>query len=138
MPPSKQKRITLSAEHKAALAVGRTQGRAVRKYLEALEQNRPRRGRKRTADSVRKQLTQVETRLDEAEGLERLRLTQHRFDLMAELGREDATEDMASLEKEFIGAAKQYGERKHISYSAWRAVGVPAGVLQKAGISRST
>ena len=32
---------------------------AVREYLKALEQNAPRRGRKRTPDGVRRQLTSV-------------------------------------------------------------------------------
>ena len=36
----------MSADHKAALAKGREEGRIVRRYLEALESNRPRRGRK--------------------------------------------------------------------------------------------
>ena len=43
----------MSDEHKAALADGRAQGRAVRAYLEALEANKPRRGRKRTPESMR-------------------------------------------------------------------------------------
>ena len=34
-------RSTMSDEHKAALAEGRDQGRAVRRYLEALETSRP-------------------------------------------------------------------------------------------------
>ncbi|MDQ1502388.1 MAG: hypothetical protein QOD57_115, partial [Actinomycetota bacterium] len=37
----------MSDEHKQALAEGRDQGRGVRLYLEALEKNRPKRGRKR-------------------------------------------------------------------------------------------
>ncbi len=44
----------MSAEHKAALAKGREEGRAVRRYLEALEEQRPRRGRKRTPESIKK------------------------------------------------------------------------------------
>ena len=53
MPPAAKKptKRTMSAEHKAALAEGREQGRAVREYLEALEAHKPRRGRKRTPDS---------------------------------------------------------------------------------------
>ena len=43
----------MSDEHKAALAEGRAQGRAVRAYLEALEANKPRRGRKRTVATAR-------------------------------------------------------------------------------------
>ena len=43
--------------HKQALAVGREQGRVIRGYLEALESTKPKRGRKRTPDSVRRRLT---------------------------------------------------------------------------------
>ncbi len=33
--------------------------------------------------------------------------------------------------------AKSYGERKGISYEAWRQLGVPAEVLKRAGITKS-
>ena len=52
MATSKRSKAPMSDEHKAALAEGRNQGRAVRNYLEALDQNRPKRGRKRTTESV--------------------------------------------------------------------------------------
>ena len=39
----------MTDEHKAALAQGRSEGRAVRDYLDALRANKPKRGRKRTA-----------------------------------------------------------------------------------------
>ncbi|GIU89637.1 MAG: hypothetical protein KatS3mg010_0736 [Acidimicrobiia bacterium] len=53
----------MSDDHKAALAEGRNQSRAVSRYLDALEANRPKRGRKRTADSVKKRLAAVEAEL---------------------------------------------------------------------------
>ena len=43
-------RTTMSDAHKVARAEGREQGRSVRHYLEALEQHRPKCGRKRTKD----------------------------------------------------------------------------------------
>ena len=52
----------MSAEHKAALAKGREEGRIVRQYLEALESTKPRRGRKRTPDSIRKRLATIDSR----------------------------------------------------------------------------
>ena len=45
---------SMSDAHKAALARGRTEGRTVRVYLEALPANKPSRGRKRTAESINK------------------------------------------------------------------------------------
>lgn len=132
MAPNK----SMSDEHKAALAEGREQGRAVRRYLEALEANKPRRGRKRTEASVRNRLETVDAKLAEADPVDRLLLTQERLDLTEELEAMQQKVDLAELEAAFIGAAKPYGERKGISYAAWREVGVPADVLRRAGISR--
>ena len=46
----------MTEEHKAALARGRSEGKAVRDYLDALRANKPKRGRKRTPDSIKKRL----------------------------------------------------------------------------------
>ena len=133
----KRTKSPMSAQHKEALAVGREQGRAVRRYLEALEANRPKRGRKRTTDSVKRQLTSVEQRLDSADPLNRLHLVQERRNLKDELDRKDRSVDMSALEREFVKAAPAYGERKGISYAAWREAGVSAAVLRRAGIQRA-
>lgn len=45
--------------------------------------------------------------------------------------------DVAELEEAFVNAATAYGARRGITYSAWRAAGVPPAVLRRAGISRS-
>jgi hypothetical protein len=127
----------MSKEHKAALAEGRDQGRAVRRYLEALEANKPKRGRKRSPDSMKKRLTAVEDEIAAADPLKRLHLVQERLDLQAALEATESTVDIAALEKEFVSAAAAYSERKGISYSAWRELGVPSSVLDKAGISRT-
>jgi len=126
----------MSAEHKAALAEGRAQGRAVRSYLRALESNRPKRGRKRTPESIKKRLDRIESDLQSAEDLKRLQLVQERIDLQRELSAGDENVDLGALEKDFAKAAKGYSERKGISYAAWRELGVPASTLKSAGISR--
>jgi hypothetical protein len=126
----------MSAEHKAALAEGRAQGRAVRQYLEALEAHKPKRGRKRTPDSIAKRLDRIDVELVDADPMKRLELIQERIDLKAELGSTTNKVDMSALEAEFVKAAKPYSERKGISYAAFRAVGVPAATLRDAGISR--
>ena len=51
----------MSAAHKAALAKGREQANAVRAYLDALEANRPKRGRKRTPESISKRIAAIDT-----------------------------------------------------------------------------
>jgi len=126
----------MSAAHKAALAEGRTQGRAVRAYLEALQANKPKRGRKRTAESIKKRLSAIDSELQSADPLRSLNLRQERRDLQSELATMSAKVDLSAVEKEFISAAKQYGARKGITYSVWREAGVSPGVLKKAGITR--
>lgn len=128
---------TMSADHKAALAQGRQQGRAVRAYLEALESSKPKRGRKRTPESVAKRLEAVESQIPDADPIKRLQLTQERIDLQAELDTKEETVDLEAAEKDFVAAAKGYSDRKGISYTAWRQAGVPASVLRTAGISRA-
>ncbi len=129
----------MSDEHKAALAEGREQGRAVRRYLEALEQHRPRRGRKRTKESIERRLSAIEERLQGAGPLDRLQLTQERMDLEAELATMNGDGvDMTQLEEAFVAAAADYGARRGITYAAWREAGVPASMLGRAGIGRST
>jgi hypothetical protein len=137
MATATRKRTPMSKEHKAALAEGRDQGRAVRRYLEALEANKPKRGRKRSPDSMKKRLAAVEDEIAAADPLKRLHLVQERLDLQAALEATESTVDINALEKEFISAAATYSDRKGISYSAWRELGVPSNVLDKAGISRS-
>lgn len=126
----------MSAEHKQALAVGRDQGRAVRRYLEALEAHRPKRGRKRTPESIQKRLAEIEKRLDSADPLTRLQLVQERMNLQDELAAKSDVVDLTALEEDFVRAAREYGQRKGISYSAWREAGVDASVLKRAGIRR--
>jgi hypothetical protein len=127
----------MSADHKAALAKGREEGRVVRRYLVALEEQRPRRGRKRTPDSIKKRLTSIDQQVGDADPFSRLHLLQEREDLEAELARNHASDDLAAAEKAFVKVAKAYGRRKGIGYTAWRQVGVSPVVLEKAGITRS-
>lgn len=106
--------------------------------LEALEAAKPKRGRKRTPETITKRLQAVEGQIPDADPVKRLQLTQERMDLQAELDAGEDSVDLEGLEKEFVSAAKGYGERKGISYAAWREIGVPAATLKTAGISRSS
>lgn len=133
---TKRARTPMSDEHKAALAEGRNQGRAVRRYLEALEAHKPKRGRKRTPESVQKRLDRIDVELAKADPLKRLQLIQERLDLKTELETAGAKVDLTELEREFVSAAAAYSKRKGISYAAWRELGVEAAVLKRAGVSR--
>jgi uncharacterized protein YicC (UPF0701 family) len=127
----------MSDTHKAALAEGREQGRAVRRYLEALEAHKPRRGRKRTPESMEKRLAAIEDKLAQADPLTRLQLVQERMDIERQLEAADSTVDMEALEDEFVKAAPDYSRRKGITYAAWREAGVDPAVLRRAGIRRA-
>jgi hypothetical protein len=137
---TKQKRQrTMSDEHKVALAEGRDQGRVVRGYLEALEAHRPKRGRKRTPESIEKRLAAIDERLATADPLSRLHLVQERMDLRREVTTTSAgTDDISDLEAAFIEVARTYGVRKGLTYDAWRSIGVEPRVLKAAGIGRAS
>ncbi len=127
----------MSDEHKAALAKGRNEGRIVRDYLEGLRATKPKRGRKRTAETIQKRLDAIELDLAEASPMDELLLVQERRDLEAEIAAMSNKVDMVSLEGAFIEVAKSYSASKKISYASWRDVGVEASVLKRAGISRA-
>jgi len=132
-----KKKRSMSDDHKAALAEGRTLGRAVKRYLAALESNRPKRGRKRTSESIAARLETIEMLLAGAETVTKVALIQERMDLSDELAGMQVTTDISGLEDAFVKAAKDYSESKGISYAAWREAGVSASVLKRAGISRA-
>ena len=133
MPPK-----ALTNEHKQAMADGRKEGQFIKAYLDALEQQRPRRGRRRTAESIGQRLGTIESQIADASSLKRLQLIQERRDLQAELeGHGGEPADLDSLEVGFVSVAKGYATRKGISYAAWRELGVASEVLHKAGITRA-
>lgn len=127
----------MSDQHKAALAKGREEGLAVRRYLEALESSRPRRGRRRTPASIDKKLSAIDVQLQNADPLSRLHLLQQKKDLQEERDKSGDGQDVSELEKQFVKVARSYGDRKGITYSTWRSAGVTAAVLQRAGIART-
>ena len=128
----------MSDQHKAALAEGRSQGRAVRNYLEALEATKPKRGRKRTPDSIKKRLATIDAQLAEADKLTELKLRQERVNLERELEAGSVAVDLTALERDFVAVASAYGHRQGITYQVWRDTGVSAAVLKKAGIGRGS
>lgn len=130
-------RRPMSDLHKAALAEGRDQGRSVRYYLEALEQMTPRRGRRRTQESIEKRLATIEETFGSADALTRLHLAQERMDLEAELANGlGGPVDISELEDQFVAAVRPYSERKGISYAVWREMGVKPEVLRRGGMTR--
>lgn len=129
----------MTEAHKAALAAGRAQGLAVKNYLEGLEVTKPKRGRKRTPDTIQMQIEGIDAIIDSVPVVTRLTLIQKRMDLVKD---HEALSgpgvDIETLEAEFVKIAAAYSKAKGISYNAWREIGVDPAVLKKAGIPRST
>lgn len=127
----------MTTEHKVALERGRTEGRIVREYLDALRTNKPKRGRRRTPESIQARLAVIEEQLQAASAIDELLLVQERRNLGAELESLRAPDDdLRALEDRFVEVARSYGDRKGISYRSWRDVGVAAATLTRAGIKR--
>ena len=123
----------MSEEHKAALALGKRQARAIRDYLNALESREP--GRSVTKESLASRLSTARAKLaKENNSLKKVELLQTKIDIEEALSELDNAADVDELEAEFIVHVKSYSERKGIRYTAWREFGVPAATLRKAGI----
>ena len=73
-----------------------------------------------------------------ADALQRVHLIQERRNLERRIARTGdgagPEDDLPALEEAFVQVAAEYGERKGIDYATWKEVGVPADVLQKAGV----
>ncbi len=126
----------MSASHKAALANGRAEGKIIREYLDAVEANRPKRGRKRTPESISRRLNAITKELAIADSVTKVRLVQERLDLQRELKMMKTKVDLLAIEKKFLRVAKRFSERNNITFDAWREVGVTPEVLKRAGIER--
>ncbi len=126
----------MSDEHKAAIAAGRTEAAAVRDYLEALETNRPKPGRRPTAESLTAKRDAIDAQVADAKPIKRLLLLQERRDVEAAIEAIQVEPDMTAVEYGFVTHAASYGQRKGIQYATWREFGVSADVLRRAGITR--
>ena len=137
MPAKRVRKRSMSDDHKAALAQGRSEGRTVRAYLEGLRATAPRRGRPRSSETIERRLASIEAELVTADPMRELQLVQQRRDLHVELERTGPSVDLDALEAAFVEIARSYSQRHGISYPSWREVGVPAAVLARAGIART-
>jgi len=126
----------MSASHKKALANGRNEGRIIRDYLEVVEAIKPRRGRRRTPESIAKRLVAINTELKSTDPVTQVRLIQERLNLRTELAGMKNKNEVAATETAFVKVAKSFSERNDITYEAWREFGVTPAVLKRAGITR--
>jgi len=108
----------------------RAETNTVAAYLDALLAPKPKRNRA----ALVKRRSELEARLDgnQDTALERLRLVQAKLDVDADLARLDDAERIVELEDSFVKVGGGWA-RRGISAAALREVGVPAGVLKRAG-----
>lgn len=129
--------MAMSQEHKDALAEGRRQGHAVRKYLEWLDRDK-KRGPKPSKERLAERVTELEAQIAADEDpATRLELVQRRLDAEKELSNRETEESLDDIVADFTEIAKDYSDRKSISYTAWRELGVPPDVLREAGVPRT-
>jgi hypothetical protein len=126
----------MSKTHKDALANGRVEGRVIREYLEIVEATKPRRGRRRTAESITQRLAVIAAELKTTDPVTKVRLIQERLDLRTELASMKSKSEVATAETKFVKVAASFSERNDITFDAWREFGVSIAVLKKAGITR--
>ena len=128
----------MSEEHKAAIAAGRIETAAVRDYLEALEAQKPKRGRQVSPEKLQARLADIDAQIagGDLKPIKRLELMQDRKDIDAQLAALADEPDMTAVENAFITHATSFSQRRGIQYSTWREAGVPAELLGRAGISR--
>ena len=130
------KKTPMSNAHKKALANGRNEGRAIREYLEVVEATRPRRGRRRTPESITRRLSAITVELRSADPVTKVRLIQERLNLRTELAGMKTKSEVQAAESKFVKVALSFSERNDITYDAWREFGVAPSVLKRAGIEK--
>jgi hypothetical protein len=127
----------MTTTHKAALARGREMSTIVDRYLSVV--NVPKkRGRRVSPAVLRKRLTAAEATRKSSTGVAKVLAAQEVRDLRARLAETSGDGTNAkTLEASFVKVARQFSVNRGISYAAWRDAGVPAAVLQRAGIART-
>ena len=138
MPTKKQppKKSNMSVAHKNALANGRNEGRIIREYLEIVEATKPRRGRRRTPESIARRLADINAELKTTDPVTKVRLIQERLNLRTELAGMKSKNEVVAAETKFVKVAKSFSQRNDITYEAWREFGVVPTVLKRAGITK--
>lgn len=132
-----KKKSQMSNAHKNALATGRREGRVIREYLEIVEATKPRRGRRRTPESIARRLSVINSELRSADPVTKVRLLQERLNLRTELAGMKTKAEVSAAEAKFVKVARSFSMRNDITYDAWREFGVSDAVLKKAGIAKN-
>jgi hypothetical protein len=127
----------MTDDHKAALAQGRAEARAIKAYL-AVATTPKKRGRPVTRASLEDRIATLDKKAQtEEDPLARVELIQARIDAQKSLDDLGTAADLEALESGFVKYAADYSDRKGITWTAWREAGLPAATLRKAGIKQT-
>jgi hypothetical protein len=120
------------AERPAESDVRRAETNAVAAYLTAIKAPKvPARSRA----NLQQRRAQIEQWLsEESSPIREFELIQQRLDIDAQLAQIDQAARLPELEDAFVNVAASWSKRSGITAAALREVGVPAGVLAKAGL----
>ena len=132
MPPK------MSQAHKDALAEGRRDAHAVRRYLEYLAtKSDGRTARHNTPEVLQERVDAKQQELNKADGvLEEVKLKSELAELQDRLDKAvaEASIDVDQLRRDFEHVAGRYSESHGINRKGWQAMGVPNDVLTNAGL----
>mgnify|MGYP003335047545 FL=1 len=127
---------TLTEEHLQALARGRSEGAIVRRYLNLLDERKPRRGKQISVDELNFRIDQINSELkDCSAAADRLKLIKKRKSLEARLSLVATPDELSEAEDAFVEIAFEYSQRKGIGFDVFREAGVPSKVLKRAKVS---
>lgn len=119
---------------KKQVIAAKTEAQRISHYLRALETKKGR-GPKKSPEVIERRLGEAKAKVPTSTGLRRLQAVQKVRNLERELAILSPNGSIEQYEKDFIASAKSYSQKNNIDYGSWRAVGVPARVLKKAGIA---
>ena len=132
MPPEPAPKRSTDDEHSTPNPPRRSDGRAVRAYLDGLRMVASSGNRRRTIERC---AAAIDDELTTADPVRQVTLREQRRSLQRELERTSQPVDIVALEAAFVEIAKDYSAQHRFSYQSWREVGVPAAVLTRVGIT---
>lgn len=121
---------------KAAVTAAKIEATRVSLYLRALEK-KTKDSTKRNPAVLAKRIEVARAQVKERTGLARLQAVQRLRNFQRRAADPVMNGNFERFEKNFIGVAKSYGAKNDIDYGTWRACGVPAATLKKAGIAQT-
>ena len=127
-----QKRV-----RRATVVDAKTEAQRISSYLRALAAKKTAKGPKADPKVLARRIEAARATVHASTGITQLTAVQNLRNLEKRANNPVMNGTFDALETGFIQVAKSYSDRRGIEYGAWRAVGVDAGVLKKAGISRA-